>query len=76
VKASIESTDVLTSIDGFPVRVWKGTTARGTPFVAFVARCLIEDPNDAGEFEDLVKRSTSSPVPTLEALLTFSTRLL
>ncbi|MFL5912737.1 MAG: hypothetical protein ACJ768_19500 [Gaiellaceae bacterium] len=38
MKAALESTHVLTRIDGQLCRLWKGTTEGGIPFLAFVAR--------------------------------------
>lgn len=38
MKLTIEATDVLTEMDGVPVRVWNGTTENGTPCEVYVHR--------------------------------------
>jgi hypothetical protein len=38
VKITIESTDVITTIDGVPVRLWCGITEQGTRCDVFVVR--------------------------------------
>jgi hypothetical protein len=76
MKAAIESTDVITTVDGQPARVWKGTTEQGTPFLAFIARCTVEDPHDVTEFEDLQSKVPPRELHALDVLRAFSTRML
>lgn len=76
MKASIESTDVITTVDGLPVRVWKGMTANGVPFIAFVARCDVEKQEDDREFQELVRRAPPRELQTADVYRAFSTRML
>ena len=36
LKLTIEPTDLLTEVDGVPVRLWRGTTPQGHPVQVFV----------------------------------------
>lgn len=77
MRATITSTDVITSIDGRPARVWKGETAGGVAFVAFVARVAVEEDADRGEFEaELVAVAPPREIPAADVLRAFSTRML
>jgi hypothetical protein len=51
VKITIESTDLVTTLDGVRVRVWKGITARGVACTVFVHRLSVREGHDATEFE-------------------------
>lgn len=51
MKLTIESTDQLTTIDGVPVRVWKGTTERGVECVVLVHRIAVHKAQDQAQFE-------------------------
>lgn len=51
IQIQIESTDILTSFEGVPVRVWNGTTAAGTPCKLFIHRIAVHRDQDASEFE-------------------------
>lgn len=51
----IESTDQLIHMDGVPVRVWKGTTASGTPCFVFVHRIAGANSENQAEFERELK---------------------
>ena len=48
---TLESTEVLTQVDGVPVRVWKATTESGLECVAYVARLAVHQDADARELE-------------------------
>lgn len=50
MKITIESTDMLTEIDGVPVRYWQGTTEAGIPCKVFVHRIAVHNRIDASEF--------------------------
>lgn len=47
----IESTGKITSIDGVPVRVWKGVTAGGVACFLFIHRIAVATDADSSEFE-------------------------
>ncbi len=51
MKITIESTDLLTTYMGAPVRVWTGTTARGIPCVVLVRTLAVREDRDQSEFE-------------------------
>lgn len=42
MKATIESTETITSIDDVPCRVWSGLTEQGVPFFVFVHRVAVQ----------------------------------
>ena len=47
---TIESLDILTHVDGVPVRAWRGRTPNGVPCLVFVARLAVDQSEDASEF--------------------------
>lgn len=51
MKLTIESTDVVTTMDGIPVRLWHGVTADGIPCKVFVHRIAVALEQDARAFE-------------------------
>ena len=51
----IESTEDLTSIDGVPVRRWKGVTASGIECHVFVHRVAVLRTEDCTQFETELK---------------------
>ncbi len=51
----IQSTHVLTEIEGRQVRVWDGLTESGTPCKVFVARLAVHRDHDASQFERELK---------------------
>jgi hypothetical protein len=74
--AKLVATDVITEVDGAPCRVWKGVTAGGTRFVAFINRVSVEEGEDPTEFEQLVQRDPPRELPVGEVLMAFSRRML
>jgi hypothetical protein len=59
MKITIESTPELMHVNGLPVRVWAGTTERGTPILALVTRLAVPEGADASELErELAKPPT------------------
>lgn len=76
MKAAIEATDVMTTVDGVECRVWKGVTERGIPFVAFINRVAVEEPNDTSEFEAFVARREPRELRMRDVLRAFSARIL
>ena len=58
MKVTAEATDVITTIDGRPARVWKATTENGVPCLMFVARIAVPDDDarfDHAQFEAELK---------------------
>lgn len=51
MQIQIESTDVITEIDGVPVRVWEGVTESGKKCKVFVHRLAVHVDEDAAEFD-------------------------
>lgn len=47
----IESTDQITFMDGVPVRVWEGVTAKGVRCKVFVHRLAVHNDEDADQFD-------------------------
>jgi hypothetical protein len=43
VQILIASSDIITELDGVPVRVWYGTTENGTRCLLFVHRIMVDD---------------------------------
>jgi len=52
MEINITATDIITEIDGVPVRVWRGVTDQGTPCDVFVHRVGAA----AGENADVLAR--------------------
>ena len=51
MRIQIESTDLLTTMDGVPVRLWNGTTEGGVPCKVFVHRLAVAAFEDAEQFD-------------------------
>ena len=51
MKLEMTATSTLTEIDGVPVRVWKGITARGEEVLVFVHRIAVHKDQDPTAFE-------------------------
>lgn len=59
MKITIEKTDDLTTVDGAPVRRWKGVTEDGIECAVFVAGIRVGENENLYEFGDeLLLRST------------------
>ena len=57
LRATIESTDQLTSLDGVPCRVWRGKTEQGTEALFYVHRVCCLETADYRPFEtELLER--------------------
>lgn len=77
MKATMVATDVITSIDGVPCRIWKGETEGGVPFVAFIHRVAVDHGEDTAQFErELVETGVPREMRMGQALEAFSTRML
>lgn len=51
MQIAIESTDLVTSFDGVPVRLWRGTTAAGVPCLVYIHRLAVREDQDASQFQ-------------------------
>lgn len=51
MKIAIESTPIITHLDGVPCRVWEGVTESGTPCKVFVHRVAVHNADNAQQFE-------------------------
>jgi len=61
----MESTDQLLSLDGARCRVWRGTTAHGTPCTVFVLRIAVAETEDTAAFEaELVEMEPTTRITT------------
>ena len=70
MKLTIESTDILSSLNGCPVRIWNGRTESGVGCIVYVA--MIQVPSrDSKEFERALLKEMSvdciypTAIPTL-----------
>lgn len=70
MKITITSTDLITTIDGVPVRYWEGVTDRGIPCKVFVHRIAVADDRDHAQFQqDLAEQlPPGTPVPLFHIL--------
>lgn len=59
MKITIESTSVITTIEGVKVRLWEGTTERGAPCKVFVRMIAAE----IGREEELERELLELPQP-------------
>jgi hypothetical protein len=55
MKITIEPTNDTTTLDGVPVRHWKGTTDTGIPVDLFVHRVAVREDRDCSQFEAELK---------------------
>lgn len=51
MKLQIEATDQLTTIDGVPVRYWRGFTEDGREVKVFIHRIAVHNDLDAADFD-------------------------
>ena len=70
MRLTLESTDVVSSIDGKPARVWKGRTEAGAECLVFVARIAVDERQDAREFEEELLRMPDPLELSTAAVLT------
>lgn len=52
VTLTIKSTDVVTTIEGVPVRLWEGVSSDGIPCKVFVHRIAVALEQDQRAFEE------------------------
>lgn len=51
MKLTIESTPMITEVDGAQVRVWRGTSETGAQCYVFVKRIAVREDQDQSQFE-------------------------
>jgi hypothetical protein len=62
MKATLESTTKIVTINGVPARIWEGVTEKGVRCHAYITRIAVQKDDDASEFEkDLHKCREPSP---------------
>jgi hypothetical protein len=71
VELRIKSTDLVTTIDGVPVRLWECTTRASVPVKVFIHRIAVHKSQDSIEFdreldEQLPPRQMAAPCTNLE----------
>ena len=66
MKATIESTEQLISIDGVPARVWTGTTERGIRIQLAITRIAVDRDADTSQLERELTE-VHAPTPRLPA---------
>jgi hypothetical protein len=65
MKASIESTNVVTTFNGAECRVWKGMSAQGVPFVAFISAVSVGvAPMENAAHAEFIRDLNDMPAPT------------
>ncbi len=70
MKINIQSTDILTQVEGVNVRLWDGVTDAGTPCKVFVMRVAVHRDHDPAQFE----RELREQLPPPELTQTLSLR--
>lgn len=51
MKATIESTEQVITVNGHKARIWEGVTEGGVPFQAVIARVAVHKDADNSQFE-------------------------
>lgn len=70
MKIEIESTYLLTDIEGVSVRLWEGITEGGIKCKVFVHRLAVHNNEDASEFEhELQEQAHPDSVVSLRQIL-------
>lgn len=65
MRASIESTNVVTTFNGAECRVWKGTSEHGIPFVAFISAVSVGvAPMESAMHAEFIRDLNDMPAPT------------
>ena len=64
MKATLESTSKIVSVNGVPARIWEGKTEKGTRFMAFITRVAVPEGLDQAEFTTELKETA---VPSADA---------
>jgi hypothetical protein len=66
MKAQLESTSKIVTVNGVEARVWEGHTESGIAFHALIVRVGVEKTSDCSQFEAELKE-TRSPSPEVAA---------
>ncbi len=66
MKLTIESTPELMKANGIPVRVWTGTTERGTPILALVTRVAVPDTASPEQIADFERELSEPPTRVVD----------
>lgn len=66
MRATIQNTDRVVTVNGVPARVWVGTTESGVRFQALITRIAVEEGEDSEQFDTELRRC-DAPVPELFA---------
>lgn len=66
MKAQLESTSKIITVNGIEARVWEGLTENGIRFHAFIVRVGVEKTSDLSQFEAELKE-TRPPSPEVAA---------
>ena len=64
MKAILESTSKMVTMNGVPCRIWEGVSDGGVPFLAFITRVAVKLDADNSQFEKELKETKS---PSAEA---------
>ena len=68
MQIQIESTEIITSLDGFECRLWKGVTADGIECKVFVHRIAVDQSFDLTQFD----RDLAEQLPPANFCLPFN----
>ena len=63
MKATIESTSKIVTLNGIPARVWEGETESGIGVICFITRVAVKEGEDQSQFE---KELTATREPSAE----------
>ena len=67
MKATLESTSKIVTLNGLPARIWEGKTASGIPIHAYVTRVAVRNGADISQFEAELQE-TAAPSAEVEAI--------
>lgn len=69
MKINIEATQEVTTLGGFPCRVWNGVTEDGVACTLFIHRIAVNTGADRGRFEDELQACGPTHVVPLSQIL-------
>lgn len=59
MKITVESTDLMVTLNGVPARIWQGETDSGMPVHVFVTRVAVDKDEDLSQFERELQRTAA-----------------